>query len=188
MCLGRIIAARCARRDRIGAGGCYLGRTNRNPFGPADRCILIRYFGGTTLRAEAEPPKAVEAEIPMTHRFRPKKDGGVSTMHLLWLWVPEVVRKGRIRNYLSSFLEDCSGTKPAPSRTVSSEIPPAINFLYQLHLFPLIPPANTLRQASTGKNFERSGKSPCWQPLAFRAANRSLSVVKGWFIRHNNAN
>jgi hypothetical protein len=95
-----------------------LGRTNRNPFGPVDRCLLIRCAGGTTLHAEAEPPKAAVAEIPMTHRFRPKKDGGDSTVHLLWLWVLEVVRIGRIRNYLSGFLEDCSGTRPGPFRTV----------------------------------------------------------------------
>ena len=53
---GQKPAARCARCVWIGAAGRCFGRTNRNPFGPSDRSVLIRLVGGTALEKSRGHP------------------------------------------------------------------------------------------------------------------------------------
>ena len=53
-------AARCARNAFVGAAGCCFGRTDRNPFGPADRWLLIGCVGGAVLQRRLGHPRPYE--------------------------------------------------------------------------------------------------------------------------------
>ena len=48
------------RRRCRGAPGCCFGRTDRNPFGPADRWLLIGCVGGAVLQRRLGHPRPYE--------------------------------------------------------------------------------------------------------------------------------
>src|SRR5229473_7064194 len=68
----------------MGAAGRCFGRTNRNPFGPSDRSVLIRLVGGTALEQSRGHPTPYEPKSAQPTGSTSLL-GGVSTGIPPWL-------------------------------------------------------------------------------------------------------